>query len=347
MHIVHYCPTPYPIPPTGYGGTERVAYWLARVQHQMGLRVSVIAHPTSQIHKLFPGINLIPFVEGKDLLDLLPQGCDVVHLHVSYKDLDSIGKPYLVTEHGNRGATASLATNTVFVSQAHARLHGRLCYVRNGVPIQDYHYSESKDRYLLFLARMEWPHKNARTALDLSVDLNIPLKMSGKYPPWVRPKLWGNWCFHPITVRRNVERLGYIDGERKLNLLARAPFLFHAVNWHEPGAIAVLEGLASGTPVLVTPNGSLMEFVSDGETGIVVRNYEEAREATLRLISLNSSEQAHWARRCKEQVQKIEDTAAGYYTLYEKVISGEKLSTPNEARPPIERPITSVTKPLA
>jgi len=344
MHIVHYCPTPYPIPPTGYGGTERVAYWLARAQHQMGLRVSVIAHPSSQIHNLFPGINLIPFVEGKDLLDLLPKDCDVVHLHVFYKDPDRIGKPYLVTEHGNRGPEADLAVNTVFVSESHARLHGRLCFVRNGVPVQDYHYSEAKDRYLLFLGRMEWPHKNARTAMDLSVDLNVPLKMSGKYPPWVRPKLWGAWCLHPFAVSRNVERLGYIDGERKLNLLARAPFLFHAVNWHEPGAIAVLEGLASGTPVLVTPNGSLTEFVKDGETGIVVNNYEEAREATLRMLSFTPEEQARWARRCRELVVKIEDTAAGYFALYEKVIAGIPLSTPSEVRPTAARPITVVLK---
>jgi glycosyltransferase involved in cell wall biosynthesis len=345
MHIVHFCPTPYPIPPVGYGGTERVVYWLVRAQHQAGLRVSVVAHPSSTIESVLPGVTLIPWDEQRTLEQLLPPDCDVLHLHKLVTDPAILARPHLITEHSIRGPDAFQAPNTVFVSQAHAAVHGRKTYVRNGVPVQDYRYSEEKDRFLLFLSRMEWPRKNARTAMDLAVDLKVPLKMSGKYAPWVRPKLYGAWARHPLRVARYVERIGYIDGEQKLDLLARAPFLFHAVNWHEPGAIAVLEALASGTPVLVTPNGSLTEFVDDGETGIVVRDYAEALDATRRLLGLSAAERRLWAQRCRERVSRIEDTAEGYLALYRRVIAGEQLAGPDERHPARPRPIVSVLKP--
>lgn len=346
MHIVHYCPTPYPIPPVGYGGTERVVFWLIRAQVQQGLRVSVIANPSSAIESAVPGARLIPWRDGMRLNEVLPRDCDVVHLHRMPDDPDGLDRPHLITEHGNRGPEARLLVNTVFVSQSHAHIHGRQCFVRNGVPVDDYQYSETKDRMLLFLARMEWPKKNARTAMDLALDLDLPLVMSGKYSPWTRPKLWGAWCLQPLRQRRLVERVGYIDGPRKLELLARAPIMFHAVNWHEPGSIVVLESLASGTPVLCTPNGSLPEFVDDGETGWIVRTYAEALDATRRAIGFGPDEARRWAQRCRERVSRVEDTARGYHALYERVIAGKSLSTSAEQRPTRPRDVVQVLKPL-
>lgn len=345
MHIVHYSPNPYPIPPVGYGGTERVVYWLVRAQHAMGLKVSVIGNPASTVEQVLPGVKLIPRHGEETLRELLPKDCDVLHLHKAPPDLETLQQhPYVLTEHSVRPPEVKLLPNAVFVSQAHARVHGRSCFVRNGVPVQDYRYSEEKDRFMLFLSRMEWPHKNARTAIDLALQLKVPLKMSGKYPPWIRPKLWGDWCRHPLAVMRYVQRLGYIDGEQKLQLLARAPFLFHAVNWHEPGAIAVLEALASGTPVLATPNGSLAEFVEHEQTGLIVHNYQEALDASRRLLDLTAQEHREWAQRCRERVARIEDTVKGYLKLYERVMAGETLSTPDERRPDTPRPIITVQK---
>ncbi len=346
MHIVHYCPTPYPIPPVGYGGTERVVFWLVRAQAAQGLKVSVIANASSGIHEAVPGVQLIPATPDQDLAEILPPDCDVVHLHRQPPKPLEVPKPHLITEHGNRGPDALLLTNTVFVSQSHAAIHGRKCFVRNGVPVEDYRYSEEKDRFLLFLARMEWPRKNARTAMDLALDLNLPLKMSGKYPPWIRPKIWGAWCRQPFAMNRLVERLGYIDGDRKLDLLARAPIMFHAVNWHEPGSIVVLESLASGTPVLCTPNGSLPEFVEHGETGWIVETYEQALDAVRQALGENPAERKRRAQRCRERVSRVEDTARGYHALYERVLAGEALSTADETRPATPRPVVSVSKPF-
>lgn len=345
MHIVHFCPTPYTIPPDAYGGTERVVYWLVRAQHAQGLRVSVIAHPESQVHRLHAGVGFIPWTGEKTLDELLPADTNVIHLHRVATGMGEPQRPYLVTEHGNRAPGSEPLPNTVFVSESHARVHGRTTFVRNGVPVEDYRYSEDKDRFMLSLARMEWKHKNARTAMDLAVDLDLPLSMSGKYPPWLRSRTWGAWCLHPFKHRRLVTRLGYIGGERKLQLLSRAAVFFHAVNWHEPAGLAPMEAMASGTPVLATPNGAHPEFVIDGETGVLVRSYEEALEGLRRLIELLPAERRRWAQRCRERVPRVEPMADGYLRLYERVIAGETLSTPDQRRPATEKPIVVVRKP--
>ena len=141
-----------------------------------------------------------------------------------------------------------------------------------------------------------------------------------------------------------MQRLGYVDGDFKLDLLARAPIMFHAVNWHEPGSIVVLESLASGTPVLCTPNGSLPEFVAHGETGWIVETYAQARDAVREALAFSPQQRRQWAQRCREQVSRIEDTARGYLALYEKVRKGEALSTADEKRPGTPRPVVSVLK---
>lgn len=348
MHIVQFCPTPYAIPPQGYGGTERVVYWLARAQHLAGHKVTLIAHPASTLHEEFPGIGFIAWTGEQPLAPLLPADADVVHLHRIPSGFEGLARPWLVTEHSNRRSDAALWPNTVFVGESHARLHGRSCAVPNGVPVEDYRYADSKDRMMLSLVRMEWPQKNARTAIDLALDLNLPLQMSGKRSPWLQPKLWGAWCRQPESLRRLVNRHGYIGGERKRDLLARAAVSFHAVNWHEPAGLVVMESLASGTPVLATPNGSLPDLVRHGETGMIVSNYGEALVATRRMITMDADERRRWARRCREQAPRVETMAAGYLAMYERVVAGETLSTPQELLSPMAppMPVVRITKPF-
>lgn len=345
MHIVHFCPTPYLIPPKSYGGTERMVYWLARSQCLAHHTVTLIAHPDSKMHEEFPEIRFIPWDGLSQLESLLPDTTDVVHLHCVPRDFQGLKQPFLVTEHGNQPTHVQLHMNTVFVSESHARMHGRSTFVRNGVPVHDYFYSEDKQRMMLSLVRMEWPHKNVRTAIDLALDLNVPLSVCGKYSPWMQPKIWGDWCLRPLEVTRLVTRFGYVGGQRKLDLLSQAAVAFHAVNWHEPAGLVVLEALASGTPVLVTPNGACPEYVQPGNNGMVVSSYPEAVEAMQRLITLDAPQRREWARRCRSSAVTIESTAKGYLTMYVRVMAGEKLSLPDETRPLIARPVMQVTKP--
>lgn len=344
MHIVHFAPTPFAVPPPTYGGAERIVYWLARAQLAQGHRVTVVANPASRVHELHPQIRFVPWHKPCRIGGLLPDDCDIVHLHRLPEDFDALDRPYLMTEHANRGDAAFLPVNTAFVSAVHARLHGRSCYVHNGVPVEEFHYSEEKERFLLYLSRMEAPTKNARTAMDMAIDLNVPLIMSGKRSPWRQRKLWGDWCRHPLAMHRLVRRIGYIGGDEKLGYLARAAVLFHLVNWHEPQGLIVLEALASGTPVLATPNGALPELVEHGRSGWIARSYGEALDQARHALSLDAPARARHARWCRERTVRVEDMAREYMQLYERVLAGEALSRPDEIRPTQWPPVVSILK---
>lgn len=345
MHVVHVCATRLPVPPDGYGGTERLVYWIAREQQRLGLRVSVIADATSRIAAQVPGITLIPWDGRRDALEQVPDDADVLHLHRLPEPARSPDRPFLITEHGVRKPGATFLPNTVFVSRAHARLHGSTLYVDNGVPLDEYRCDADKRDYLLFMARMEWPRKNARTALDLAVDCGLPLHITGRRSPWLTPRVWGAWMRQPARAARLVHGERYCDGPHKQALLAGARALFHIVNWHEPFALVVHEALASGTPVLAAPNGALADFVVDGDNGALVRDYAQAVEALRRYATLDASAWRRLAARCRETAATAEACARGYMRLYERLVAGETLSPPPSGRADDVAPPVIVRRP--
>jgi glycosyltransferase involved in cell wall biosynthesis len=345
MHVVHICATSLQVPPTGYGGTERLVFWLAREQQAMGLRVSVIAHPASRVVDLLPGVALLPCTRDSDPMTLVPPDADVLHLHRVPQDGRVPDRPYLVTEHGLRKPGAVYLPNTVFVSRAHARLHGSNVWVNNGVPVAEYRYAEDKQGYLLFMARMEWPRKNARTAIDLAIDANVPIHITGSRSPWRERRTWGRWVLSQGRARRLIHSHPYVDGEPKLNLLRDASALFHVVNWHEPFSLVAHEALASGTPIIASPNGALADFVVDGVNGALVRTYAEALEAVRRFAALQPAARRAYAQRCRESAATAMRCAADYVSLYQRVIAGERLDGATTPAPAGLGPVMIIRRP--
>lgn len=345
MHIVHVCATSLQIPPPGYGGTERLVFWLAREQQKMGLRVTVIAHPESRVAELLPGVTLLPCARDCDALARVPTDADVLHLHRVPDDGRTPDRPYLVTEHGLRKPGAVYLQNTVYVSRAHARLHGSGVWVNNGVPVDEYRYSEDKRGYMLFMARMEWPRKNARTALDLALDAGVPLHITGSRTPWRERRTWGRWMLRPRRARELIHPHPYVDGEPKLALLSTASALFHIVNWHEPFSLVAHEALASGTPIIASPNGALADFVVEEVNGTLVRSYAEALGAVRRFAAMGAAERGAYARRCRDTASTAARCATDYLELYQRVIAGQRLDSSAVAVEAGLGPVTVIRRP--
>src|SRR5882672_5026069 len=79
VHIVQYFPGV--IPPEGYGGIERMVFWLTRELARRGLRVTLMANPRSRITEALPGVRLVPTDGWTDFRTLIPQDADLIHLH--------------------------------------------------------------------------------------------------------------------------------------------------------------------------------------------------------------------------------------------------------------------------
>jgi len=314
------------IPPSLYGGTERVVYWLAQRLHQLGHQVVVLAASGSTINMLIPGVELIE-IDGllSDYRRLLPDNTDVVHFfHISRTDPPP-DIPYISTVEGNdlKGG-AYYWPNTVFVSASHARFHGGSYYVFNGLPKKDYPLTLGKKNYMLFLAKLGWRLKNAKTAINLSLDTNTPLMLTGG---WLRrePKTWGSWIFRRPFHPGLISNAGMVGSQRKLELIQNANILFYAVNWHEPFGIAPHEALSCGVPVIATPNGALAEYIEDGKNGYIVRSYAEAVEALQRFKDLPDSEIRTMREYCHESAYSVEQMTDEYLKLYRKVIDDQWL----------------------
>ncbi|MCF6178413.1 MAG: glycosyltransferase [Geopsychrobacter sp.] len=324
MHVVQVCKGV--VPPVNYGGIERIVFWLTRELLQRGVRVTVIAHPESEVATKLAGVAFVPYLfEQDDYRQLIPPDADIVHLHDYPPEGREPAIPYLVTEHGNRNRGKFLA-NTVFVSRNHAENHHSQHFVYNGIPVSEYPFYRDKDDFMLFLAKLDWRVKNVKTALRLAFDLDFPLALAGG-DLWASiKKTRGTWLLKYPFKKQLIRHEGQVFGAKKLELLQKAKLLFYLANWAEPFGLAPHEALACGTPVLVTPNGAFPEYVKSGVNGYVVRSYAEALESVRSLRGMSATEYEQMSEACRDSAFTSQEMTHGYLAYYERILKGEMLS---------------------
>jgi glycosyltransferase involved in cell wall biosynthesis len=294
MKIAHYIPSDR-FPPKGYGGTERVAYWLGQAQAELGHEVVYLCHQSAQIP--FASVVEVP-KQFHDLTPFVPNGTDIVQLYEtpSFK----LDYPVLVNIGGNGAPAEKYHRNSVFVSAKHAENHHWTEYVYNGINPSEYPLETSKDNYLLFLAKAAWIVKNLPGSIHIANRAGLTLQVAGGKAPF--------WCKNTISH-------GTVDGEKKMDLLKHAQALLFPIIWDEPFGIATIEALACGTPVIATPRGAMPEII-DESCGILADSLDELVDAVFKVSRLDP-----WA--CRERVLQNfthMHMAEKYLTYYSKVI---------------------------
>jgi glycosyltransferase involved in cell wall biosynthesis len=320
MHITFYKPGKIPIPPTLYGGTQRMIYWLGKALIEAGHQLTLIANAQSHI----PGAELrVVAGEEKDPRAwhrLVPDTTDIVQLFANPKV--EVPKPFMVRIGGNGRPGQQFHPNTVFLSRNHAANHGSRHFIHNGLDPAEYSFSEKRDDYAVFLAKARWPVKNFRGAVQVARCAGLELRVLGSR----------NW---PLNLQRllppirGVRYYGMLGGQEKLDLIARARCLIFPVRWHEPFGIALIEALVSGCYVAGTPYGSLPEIVTP-ETGVLSTRAEELAEAV-------KNPQPFSPQACRDRVLRggftIRDSAREYLKCYERILSRGSLGEPGEPAP--------------
>jgi glycosyltransferase involved in cell wall biosynthesis len=240
------------LPVTGYGGAQRIVVWLAYGLAELGHDVTVVAAPGTAL----PGLrcrSLDPSVlysADFDVRRVVPEPFDILHFHGPPQL--SLTIPYVHTLHGNMGPGRTADARAICVSENHAQRHGTRSFVHNGVRLDEYRYEPSKGDFDLFMARLHGV-KGWRTAAAIARRCKIKLVLAGGWRP---------------SLSRYVRFVGEVSGERKRDLLAEARCLWMPVAWDDPCPVNVLEALASGTPVIGTPRGSLPELIGPDGGGI-------------------------------------------------------------------------------
>ena len=185
-------------------------------------------------------------------------------------------------------------------------------------------FSADKGERCLSLARIS-PLKGTDVAARICRAAGVPLDVAGPVGTARHPGELTDDADHPDAAyyRRQVQPLeddairwiGSVSGPEKLAMLGAARALVFPVQWEEPGATAVVEALACGTPVIGTRRGVLPTLVDHGRTGFLADDEDELAAYVSRAHEIDPFE----CRRVAEEQFSSGVMAERYLALYEEV----------------------------
>ncbi|MCL2095116.1 glycosyltransferase [Candidatus Saccharibacteria bacterium] len=197
---------------------------------------------------------------------------DVVHIYTNEEDLalqfaNLCNKPVLFTHHDPYNFLIKYKSvfprykhhnfiSTSIVQQETAPAGTNfVANIYHGVSENDYKPSFNRGRYLLYLGRIV-AEKGVEIAVKAARKANLPLKIMGKY---YQDGYFGAEI-EPF-LGDDVEYVGFLQGEEKLELIRGAVATVVPSRFMEPFGMVAIESLALGTPVIASKNGALPEIV--------------------------------------------------------------------------------------
>jgi glycosyltransferase involved in cell wall biosynthesis len=337
MRIGLVAPPWAPVPPHLYGGIELVVDRLAQGFATAGH--DVVLFTTGDSTCPVPKRWLLAEAEGVRIGFSVPEVRHVLAAYESLQDVDLIHDhsvlgpilsdhytelPVVTTIHGElngelRDIYERVAPKVAVVAVSHAQRKPapelRVARViHHGIDVSDFPIGNGDGGYLLFLGRLS-PDKGAGRAIEVARKADVPLLLAGKMrEPWERDYFEARVA--PF-LSEQIQYLGEVGHERKLELLAGARALVFPIRWNEPFGLVMIEALACGTPVLAFHEGAAPEVVDHGRTGFLCQDEGEMADAVLRLDQLDRGA-------CRAAVEGYFSTARmvdEHIDLYEELLS--------------------------
>ncbi|MEA2639372.1 MAG: hypothetical protein QOF51_766 [Chloroflexota bacterium] len=307
MRIAQVAPLVESIPPTKYGGTERVIAALVAELVALGHDVTLYSTGDSRTEA-----HLVPIVEEAlwrsnskrdatmlhftELAQVVKDASeyDVIHSHLDYLTFPFARQsptPFVHTLHGRldlpelQGLYDEFGdAPVVSISNSQRRPLPQANWLRtvyNGIPVEQVPMGHGKGSYLTFVGRIS-PEKGVADAIDVALRAGIPLKIAARMPldgvdnAWVKED-WDYYREHvkPKLDSSLIEFIGEVGDEDKYNLLKDALAMVFPINWPEPFGLVMIESLACGTPVLTRPFGAAPELIEHGRTGFLCHTIDE------------------------------------------------------------------------
>ncbi|MBP9848979.1 MAG: glycosyltransferase [Flavobacterium sp.] len=243
------------IPPTKYGGTERVIWGLGFELNKLGHEINYIV-PKGSFCEF---ADIIEYDSNISINNLIPHDTDFVHMN--FVPNEKINFPYLVTMHGNPSKDEILPINTVFVSKNHAKRYNSDVFVYNGLLWDDYPEINLKLKryYYHYLAKGSWKVKNLSGAAKIAIKADKNLLVMGA-------EKWKFYNFKRkpfFSLNPKIKYLGMVDDNIKIKIMQESNGLIFPVLWDEPFGLAIIESLYAGCPVFGTIYGSLPELINE------------------------------------------------------------------------------------
>ncbi len=142
----------------------------------------------------------------------------------------------------------------------------------------------------------------------------MPLKMAGKVD--VVDKTFYCEQVEPLIDGEQIQYLGEVTHEEKVQLLSGATVTLFPITWREPFGLVMIESMATGTPVLGMGLGAVPEVIAHGKSGFVCHTIEKMIEMVPYAMKLDR-------HTCREYVVSrfsVETMTDEYERAYEMVL---------------------------
>lgn len=300
MRIAQISPLHESVPPSLYGGTERVVATLADALTDLGHDVTVFGSADSRTRaRLAPcrdrairldtsrSWDLPAHLEMMEEVRGRAGAFDILHFHTDCLQMALFGEmagQTLTTMHGRldyKDLAPFLARHRGFplVSISDSQ-RGPVAFANFVATIPHGMAPEAvtppgrpSDDYVAFLGRMS-PDKRADRAIEIAKRAGWKIRLAAKVDPGDQG--WFEEHVAPRLSEPHVEFVGEIGDADKAEFLGNARALLFPIDWPEPFGLVMIEAMAAGTPVIAWPNGAAPEVVDEGLTGSLVDDLDAA-----------------------------------------------------------------------
>ncbi len=327
-----------PVPPTLYGGHERLVYLFAEEYQKLGHEVALLAGPGSHCSgkTVTFGTNdlarskWIRFKEARFVWRFLKKNknnFDLIHnfgrliyllpaLNYPVKKVMTYGRP--VAAKGIKILTALPNRNLIFtacsnycVSTGNVAGHWETVY--NAIDFSQYHLNEKldDDAPLMFLGRLD-KIKGVHTAIKVAKETGHKLLIAGNISHTADNYTYFKTEIEPQFDNDRIKYLGALNDIEKNKYLQQAKALLFPIEWDEPFGIVMIEAMACGTPVIAFKRGSVPEVVENGVTGFIVTDAKQMEQKIAETDTIGRS-------LCRETARKrfnVSVIASHYLSLF-------------------------------
>lgn len=268
---------------------------------------------------------------------------DIIHNHLSEEGIAFSflrRVPCLNTLHGTAherlpqycvSRAYSLTRNTKLVAlsrsayQQHKRFYGDdlIGYVHSGVNTQMFKFVLKPEKVseveICFAGRIS-PDKSVKEVISIADVLhnngtNVHLKIVGKFDP--RNVGYFQEINRLINERNYVSKFINVSREEVKYLVGNSDVFVFPISRTEPFALAPLESMACGTPVVSLKRAAAIDYVANGVNGFLCDDISEMADVVLRYGEINR-------QTCREIVERkfsVDSMYRSYMEVYTKVIA--------------------------
>ncbi len=206
----------------------------------------------------------------------------------------------------------------VAVSQSQSKYVENLTQViYNGIPLSEWSdYSLKPGSYLGFLGYISG-NKGVSEAIQSVLPTQETLKIAGAVMEHDLDSVnYFNEKVKPYISRKNIQYLGPINQDQKVEFLKNAKAILMPIQWEEPFGLVAIEALACGTPVIAWSRGALPEIIEDGVSGFLVNSVDEMTQKISQIDTISRIN----CRKRYEQLFTAEVMVNNYEKLYHDII---------------------------